>query len=234
MGNQKHIELNITLHKNLNDGEELCPTCKGFGVIVKTYLNNQTLVFCDTCKGYGVVKRCHLCNKIIPKYISKCNCEQQREIDRIERKKRLAAELSLAPDATPEILAKSDYFYSDDYGENEGYFNEWEDFFEYWYYLHFGNDDPKKRPMYVWTTEPVDLKLWAGDIVSAATEDLYEDAYDDISDKKIDELQKYLDEWCVTSGCGTTYYQGDHKVKIPWEEYDKHIEDCYGRGIHNE
>ena len=225
MENQKHIELNITLHKNLNNGEELCPTCKGFGVIVKTYLNNQTLVFCNTCFN-GVVKRCHLCNKIIPKYKSKCNCEQQREIDRIERKKRLAAELSLVPDATPEILAKSSYFYSDDYGMNEGYFDEWEDFFEDWYDKH-SDDDPKNCPMYVWNTEPVDLKIWASDIVSAATEDLYE--YDNISDEKMNELQKYLDEWCATSGYGTTYFKGDYKVKIPWEEYDKHIGELYDR-----
>lgn len=229
MRNQKHIELNITLHKNLNDGEELCPTCKGFGVIIKNYINNQSLAFCDTCYN-GVVKRCHLCNKIIPKYKSKCNCEQQREIDRIERKKRLAAELSLAPEATPDILKKSAYFYSDDYGVNDGYFDEWDDFFDYWYDAHFDSDDnPENRPKYVWTTEPVDLKLWARDIVSAATEDLYEDAYDSISSKKLDELQKYLDKWCVISGCGTTYYQGDYKVKIPWEYYDKYIEDYYGR-----
>lgn len=235
------IEINITLHKDLCDGEEICPTCNGLGVVIRDNIyglendpdktimfpyKKQSLILCPTCYN-GVIRRCNLCGEIIPLQRTKCNCEKQREIDRIEREKRAATKLSLAPDATPEILKKSEYFYSDCYGYNEGYFNEWEDFFDYWYELEYDGDAPKVRPEYVWTTEPVDLKLWASDIVSSATEDLYEDAYDSISDKKIDELQKYLDEWCVTSGCGTTYYQGDYKVKIPWEEYDKHIEDYY-------
>lgn len=239
----KHIEINITLHKDLCEGDEICPTCKGLGVVVRDNIygldndpnktimfpyKKQSLILCPTCYN-GVIRRCNLCGEIIPLQRTKCNCEKQREIDEIEREKREATKLSLAPDATPEILKKSEYFYSDCYGYNEGYFNEWDDFFDYWHELEYDGEAPKVRPEYVWTTEPVDLKLWASDIVSSATEDLYEDAYDSISDKKIDELQKYLDEWCVTSGCGTTYYQGDYKVKIPWEEYDKHIEDYYGR-----
>jgi len=230
----KHIEIDITLHKDLCEGDEICPTCKGLGVVVRDNIygldndpnktimfpyKKQSLILCPTCYN-GVIRRCNLCGGIIPLQRTKCNCEKQREIDEIEREKREATKLSLAPDATPEILKKSEYFYSDCYGYNEGYFNEWDDFFDYWHELEYDGEAPKVRPEYVWTTEPVDLKLWAGDIVLSATEDLYEDAYDSISDKKIKELQDYLDKWCVTSGCGTTYYQGDYKVRIPWEDYE--------------
>lgn len=231
------IEVNVTLHKDLCDGDEICPTCKGLGVVIrhniygldndpnKTIMfpyKKESLILCPDCYN-GVVTRCKFCGKIIPRHKTKCDCETQREIDRIESEKRAATKLALAPEATPAILKKSEYFYSDNYGYNEGYFNEWEDFFDYWHELEYYGDAPKVRPEYVWTTEPVDLKLWASDIVSAATEDLYEDAYDSISDKKIEELQKYLDEWCAVSGCGTTYYQGDYKVRIPWEDYDEDI-----------
>lgn len=54
------------------------------------------------------------------------------------------------------------------------------------------------------------------------TEDLYEDAYDDISDGEIKRLQAILDHWAKTCGVSTTYYESHkYKVRIPWEDYDK-------------
>ena len=55
-----------------------------------------------------------------------------------------------------------------------------------------------------------------------ATEDLYEDAFYDISSKEIERLQRFIDEWIKTCGVGTTYYESHkYKVRIPWEDYDE-------------
>ena len=65
------------------------------------------------------------------------------------------------------------------------------------------------------------MSIDATDIIENATEDLYEDAIDSISDKARKELQEYLDNWCKACGVGTTYYESHkYKVRIPWESVD--------------
>lgn len=226
------LSVNITLQKDLCEGEELCPTCKGLGVVIMKNrygltedpdqrimfpYRKDSLVLCPTCYN-GVVRRCKLCGKIVSRSRTKCDCDKQRELDRIEREHRLREVLSKAPEATSEILDNNEYFYSDEYGNNEGYFSDWDEFFEYWYEEH-GSEDASDRPVWVWTTVPVHMKIDAATVAESATEELYEDAYGDISDAKFKELQDYLDKWCENCGVGTTYYQGDHKVRIPWEDY---------------
>jgi hypothetical protein len=231
----KRINIDITLQKDLCEGEDICPTCKGLGIIVRDNqygikqdpdkrirfpYTHQFLAFCPTCYD-GVIKRCQFCGEIIPRIRTKCNCEKQRETVQQERERKEAEILKNAPEATPEILEKNDMFFSEAYSYNEGFFEEWEDFFEEWYQLSYGDENEKEnRPKYVWTTEPVYMKMYAADIAYSATEDLYEDAYDQISDSAIEELQDYLNKWCDSCGVGTTYIQGKYKVKIPWEEYE--------------
>lgn len=228
----KRINVNITLQKDLCEGEELCPTCNGLGVVIDKNrfslsqdpeqrimfpYKNDSLVFCPICCN-GVVTRCRFCGEIIPRRRTKCDCDKQRELDRIERKHRLRDYLSKAPEATPEILEHNAYFYSDEYGYNEGYFSDWDEFFEYWAEEH-DEDDSSDRPEWVWTTVPVHMKIDAANVAESATEALYEDAYDDISDAKFKELQDYLDKWCESCGVNISYDQGDYKVRIPWEDY---------------
>ena len=60
----KRINVNITLQKDLCEGEELCPTCKGLGVVIADNryrlkedsdqsimfpYKNDSLVFCPIC-----------------------------------------------------------------------------------------------------------------------------------------------------------------------------------------
>ena len=64
------------------------------------------------------------------------------------------------------------------------------------------------------------MHINADDIIANATENLYEDAMDNISDKKCKELQDLLDKWCDTCGVRETYVKSNkYKVKIPWENY---------------
>lgn len=227
----KTKNITVTLRKDLYGNEDICPTCKGIGLVIanNSYgLNNrdnnglpifpyqhQSLRICPTCYN-GIIHRCEFCGNIIPNHRTKCDCEKQREIDYIESQKKETEKLAKAFEAPPEVLEKSLMFFSEDYGENDGYFSDWEEFFEFWYDNH-NADAP--RPGFVWATEPYDMKIDAANIIESATEELYEDAYYDISDEKADELQNFLNKWCKTSGVRTTYYQSKYKVKIPWEGY---------------
>ena len=221
------------IEKDLDDGEELCPTCGGFSLTIRdnpyfkregqyqmSQFKNEQLVLmnCPDCYN-GVVKRCRLCGEIIRRGWLKHDCEKQQALDREEKARKEAERLAQAPVAPPEVVKDCHVFFSDYY--SGGFFEDFLDFFEEWHELE--NDKGyERRPEYVWTTTPEEFSIDARDICENATEDLYEDAYDDISDKDLERLQSLLDDWCNSTGVGTTYnISHKYKVRIPWAEYDK-------------
>lgn len=228
----RRVTINITLQKDLHSNEEICQVCQGTGLIVsdnsyglsddpdKTAgifpYKHQSLMFCPYCYN-GVVRRCPLCNKIIRRGFLKCDCEKQRDIDDAKRAEKEWQALNDAPIAPTELVEKYGVFYSDNYDENEGYFTDWEDFFENWYNCY---DILDSKPKYVWLAEPYEMRIDARNLIESATEDMYEDACHDISEKEERKLQDFLDSWCKDCGVGITYYQSKYKVKIPWEDYD--------------
>ena len=224
----------VSLVKDLYDNEEICPFCHGTGLTIMDNryglteehnytrehfpYKHQSISFCQHCYN-GVVRRCKLCGEIIHKGYLRHDCEKQREIDAAEREQKEIDKLNKTPIAPEEIEKKCDYLFSEYYPYNEGFFADWDEFFDAWYDRYSETD---KRPEFVWITKPKTMKIDASDIVDMATEDLYEDARDSISDECIDELQEYLNEWCKRCGVGETYFQDySYKVKIPWQIYDK-------------
>ena len=224
--------LNVKLRKDLHDNEEVCPRCHGTGWIITDNpyglsddpnkqagvfpYKHQSLSFCPNCYN-GIIHRCKLCGEVMPRGYLKHNCQAQMDASRRELESKRKQALIDAPFAPPEILEKSYFFYSDIFGYNEGYFDSWDEFFDYWHENGESNGD--ERPEFVWATEPVEMNIDAYDVISRATEDLYEDASTDISDAAIKELQDFLDRWCKTCGVNTTYYESKYKVRIPWENY---------------
>lgn len=222
------------LIKDLHDNEEICEVCHGLGIVIvdnpyglsddpdkKAGLfpyKHQSISFCPNCYN-GVVHRCKLCGEIInPRGFLRHNCPQQQEEDRLEAKRKEQEEWDKAEELPSNCLSDYEYFFSDSYGYDNGYFSDWDEFFDYW---HDNCEDIEERPEYVWVTTKVDMSMDAQYIVDNATEDLYEDAIEDISTEKIRQLQDFLDGWCKTCGVGATYYESHkYKVKIPWEDYD--------------
>lgn len=223
--------VNVNLRKDLHSNEEICQHCHGTGMIVvenryglsedpdksKGHFpyTHQSISFCPHCFN-GIVHRCPLCGKLIERGYSTCNCEAQKEIKKQEEINKKQDALNNAPIAPKEIVASMECFYSDNYSTNDGYFYDWEDFFEDW----FENNEPDMvKPEFVWCTEPIKISIDAQDIIEQATEDLYEDASYDISYEDRKELQDFLDSWCKRCGVATTYYESHkYKVRIPWEE----------------
>lgn len=226
--------LNASLRKDLHDNEKICPHCHGTGLVIRDNryglsddpnkkvgsfpYTHQSLFFCPHCFN-GIIHRCKLCGLIIPKGRLKHDCEQQQEIDKAERVKKEAEEWENAPIAPKEIEEACFCLYSEYFPHNEGYFCDWDEFFEAWAEEH---DPEDKRPKFVWITESVKMRIDAYNVVESATDNMYEGAIDNISTESIKELQTYLDNWCEHCGVGNTYYE-DHKykVRIPWEDYKR-------------
>lgn len=227
--------VNINLKKDLHDDEEICQHCHGTGMVITNNpyglsddpnrsigtlfpYQHQSITFCLYCYN-GIVHRCILCGQIMPRGRLKHDCEQQREIDRAELAKKEAEEWQKAPIAPKEVEEACFCLYSEYYPHNEGYFCDWDEFFESWAEEHEPDD---KRPEFVWITKSEKMRIDAYSIVESATDDLYEDAMDNISTGSIKELQDYLDKWCDNCGVGNIYYENHkYKVRIPWEKYNE-------------
>lgn len=228
------------LTKDLHDNEAICPKCHGTGMRLTDNpygLSNdpdrrigpgmfpykhQSIIFCDNCYN-GVVRICPDCGKQLPRSKLTCNCAAANARKYEERRKKYQQTLDAAEKHEPNALGTTFQMCYSDYltSHNEGYFGDWEEFFENWE-MCWGKDEPRERPQYVWGTDPLPLTLDAHNILESATEDLYEGAMDDIGDAGIAALQQLLNEWKAKYGCGDTYYQTNkHAVRIPWEQYDK-------------
>ena len=115
-------------------------------------------------------------------------------------------------------------FFSDYMGD--GFFEDWDEFFEEWWDEDKDKEFPT-RPEYVWITTPNEFRIYAENICENATNDLYEGAYEDISEEDFKRLQNFLDDWCKSSGVGVSYrVSHKYKVRIPWEDYDKMYSDA--------
>lgn len=222
------------LVKDLHDNEELCKTCGGTGIILADNpyglsddpnrqighfpYKHQAFTLCPDCYN-GVVNRCKLCGDIIrPRWSLVCNCAAQQELDKIKQKQVEREAWDKAEEIPEDLKENYQFFYSDYYGWDNGYFDDWDSFFDYWNENYEGVEE---RPEYVWVTEKVDMQIDADSIVESATEELYDDAMDDVSNEALGKLQQFLDEWCKTCGVGSAYYEShEYKVRIPWEDYD--------------
>lgn len=222
------------LIKDLHDNEEICPICHGTGLriddnpyglsndpdkrIGRFPYKHQSIRFCNNCYN-GVIRRCPDCGEQLTRFKTICDCDavKQRQHEEACRKERerIAKAEKHEPDAlgTKFIMAQSDFF-----PHNEGYFSDWEEFFDCW---DWREEDCVERPEYVWGTEEIEMSFDAADIVSAACEDMYDDAYADIGDAAIAEMQQYLNRWRDKYGCKSYMSTTRHAIRIPWEDYEK-------------
>lgn len=224
--------LDITLHKDLCKDEEICPWCHGTALVITNNpyglegdpdrkaglfpYKHQSITFCPHCYN-GVIHRCELCGEIMPKGRLKHDCEQQRTIDRKSAAEKERQEMGAAKEYLPEALDDFLMCYYGGYPHDNGYFMDWDSFFDWWDSEFEGE---LERPEFVWGTEKVEMSMDADSIIEDATQDLYEDAEDNISGEERKKLQSLLNDWCANCGVGTTYMESHKsKVRIPWDMY---------------
>ena len=219
--------LGKTLIKDLHDNEEICPICHGTGLCIRDNpygLSNdpekkfnqfpykhQSITSCPNCYN-GVVRYCPDCGKQLSRMRTICDCEaaQQRRQQEEDRKEQELFDKTEKhePNALGDkfLMAQSDF-----YPYNDGYFVSWDDFFDNL------DADIAERPIYVWGTSEIELSLDATDIVSTACEDMYDDAYSDIGDAAVKEMQDFLDAWKEKYGVRSYSVTTKHAIRIPWE-----------------
>ena len=108
----KHISLNVadeikkilpvTLEKDLQDNEAICPVCHGLGLIKKDFpfgvkeddtekafklnwYDNEYLTFCPNCY-FGVIKTCKYCGKPFQRNSNRCDCNEYKEQEAEEKR----------------------------------------------------------------------------------------------------------------------------------------------------
>lgn len=245
----KHILINVseeiknilpdTLEKDLQDYERICPVCHGLGVVLDNNIygikgdtseaakksmfpyNHQAIKFCPNCYN-GVISLCKYCGKQIQKgSIDSCDCEQYKAKE--EEKNRIKYQELI--DKAEEVDIKdvdSDMWFYDE--QTDDYFSDIESFVDaYRDFEEYESDEEKMNnlPEVLWLTDPVDISMDAYSIIENACEDLHEDAYDNISDKDMKELQNILDEWCnKQTGTRTVYPNYKKYVRVGKEWFE--------------
>lgn len=224
----KHISLNveeeikkilpITLEKDLQDDEIICPVCHGLGILKQDYrfgvkeddteknfklnwYDNEYLTLCPHCY-FGRLKTCKYCGKVLSKGLNRCDCEDFLEQEREEKRIKYQETINKAK----EIDIESVFTYLYDEKSNE-YFSDIDEFITYYEDVaDFKNDEEmlKKLPEILWVCEEAMLSMDADSIIDNACDELHEDARENISDEK--ELQEFLDKWCAKQSGTTSYY----------------------------
>lgn len=224
---------NTPLRKDLNDNEEICPVCHGLGLIIRNNVyglsndpnrmvmfpyKHQSVSFCDNCYN-GVIRRCKYCGENKTRGYHNCDGTRQEFQEEQDKKEIHTMELARKIQYDSDEAKNMKMLFSESYPYNEGYFSDWDDYFNAWYDSNDHSSD-NIRPEYVYGTYEMGLKIDIENAIEDACSDLHESARDNISG--IDKLQEIVDDWCSEqSGCVTYFQDQKVAVKIPWEECDQ-------------
>ena len=249
MKNIKHISLNVTdeikkilpvtLEKDLQDDEIICPVCHGFGILKQDYrfgvkeddtekafklnwYDNEYLTLCPNCY-FGRIKTCKYCGKPLQKQTNRCSCDGYRKQEAEEKRIRYQETINKAKEV--DVDSVTTYLYDE---QTDHYFSEIEDFVnEYKDSTEFENDEEMiaNLPEVLWVCTKEEITMDAGQIIEDACEELHEDARDCISNKDEKQLQEFLDKWCEKQSekqSETTTYYPCYKeyVKVQKEWFD--------------
>ena len=170
---------------------------------------------CIVCDN-GIIHICPDCGKVLGRS-TYCNSEVCKNIREIESQLRLIEyQLGLYEKATKYTLSNVpkesiEYFYSDLYGYDEGYFVDIDSLEDYC------KENDIEFPKFIFGTKQKQLNIEAYSVVENALEEWYEDAMDRVDDESLGKLQSDLDDFCKNSGVYTCY-EVDYSVCIELEE----------------
>jgi hypothetical protein len=182
------------VHLYLEDGSQVAAVmCGACGKIWGNTEGAETCCAPRKCKDCGrpVSRRAYVC------------CDECREAHRRERENEAWSRATKvrAEDWDGPVFVADDEFY-DSVG----------DLVDAYY------DEDAEPPEHVWGAAPDGLVLSASDILTHATDEMYEGAYDHIGREDVLCLQKILDAWTQRYGPPDGYYEDRTRaiVDIPW------------------
>lgn len=180
----------------LKENEKHCEKCGGTGWL---YVENEKEKYIEKCThcDNGIMHICSECGNITGRstYCASENCRLKRERESEARRFEKANKYTL--DNVPR--ESCEYFFSDSYGYDDGYFDDIYSLEDYC------KDNDVEMPKYIWGTYKKELSMDAESIVSNELEEWYEDAFDRVDDKELFLLQAALDNFCENCGVGNCY-----------------------------
>ena len=229
MPNRVMIDVPITviprvIIKDLAENEEICPTCRGLGVVLSPNryglpdehkslheyfpYRNEAFRYCPTCIN-GVVRLCVYCRMPITSGYG-CQCP--------DAKAEKAAERVREREARWEKSSKITYRMACD-RYNVLYLDDCEEFVSSDNVLDVVRDYAARKinPVivkHIYGTERTRIAFNANQIIEDACEDLHDDAQDSICLMATDEMQRFLDRWADQHGDGTVTYWPDYSVGV--------------------
>ena len=195
-----------------------CSKCEGIGWVME---DKGHIKSCWTCGGMGFINFCEECgNDTHSAYRTLCETcwRKQREKEKLkEEQSNFNQSVKLVFGKDDEKINSFNMFYSEHFPYNEGYFSDFDEFFEA---LDEENTIEDKRPYYVWGTFETQINIDVETLLEDACEDLHEEAYSSIDEKDFKELEQFIENWCKKQTQTTTYYPNfKYSIIIPWEEY---------------
>lgn len=218
-----------TLVKDLTENERICPVCHGLGIRVADNVfgiqgdeseagrrecfpySNQAFTFCQSC-SWGVQRLCPYCGRpyALQTYLH-CNCDGQKEADRVAAEREWNATLSKAVEVDEEEILDAMLYCR----ENDECYESVDEFQDDWVFNEY-DDIYDERPDRLWVCDTGKISIDASDVIDMVCNDLHEDAVDECDKSS---LQKLLDDWCAKQTGTTTYYPCyERYVKVDWNK----------------
>lgn len=212
------IEIDLThllptkVTRTLRDGQALCPTCKGVGLVRNSEADGEFILVCAKCHGRAYVTKCPHCGELDLENHHSCDGarrERAIETERREQEKWNNAEKITYAEACKRyeqvVIDWDTYLPIEDVFDNiaNGWIGEGE----------------RTIPR-VWGTTARSLSLDTSAILEHELENLHEDA--EVRQQDEAELRAFLDEWCKRPSVvnSTMTYFLDEKVAIVVTEDD--------------
>lgn len=200
----------------LKNNQIHCKECKGIG-----WLDTEqgSIESCKNCGGKGYINLCESCGVEVNYYHSLCDeCQRKKWNEKLLKEEQEAFERSekLIFGKDDEKIKEIKQFYSEIYPYNEGFFDDFDEFFDVMKEKGFTKET---GPLYVWATQGKLIELDVDNILEYACEELHENSYENISDEDYNELKTFLQQWCAKqTGTATSYPNYRCSIMVPWED----------------
>lgn len=212
------IEIDLTgvlptkVTRTLDEGQELCPTCSGVGLVRKSDERGDYITICTYCYGRTYVNKCLYCGEV-ERGLSAHRCDglsakRKEEFERREQDKWDNAEKISYAEACKryeQVVVGLDTFLPiEDVLDQIA--SDWQE----------GGDIHIPR---VWGTYSRSFVIEADDVLGGL-EDLHDNA--EVCDQDYKDLNNFLQTWCKRSSVvnGTKTYYPDERVAIVVTEKD--------------
>lgn len=195
----------------LKENEKHCEKCGGTGWLYIEREEEKYIEKCPICDN-GIIHICPECGNVTGKWTC-CNdkmCRLKRE--EIYELARYEKATKYTLDNVPK--ESMEYFFSDLYGDNNGFFDDIDSLEDYC------RDNDIELPKYIWGTNKKELSIDAYNFITNELEEWYEDAFEGVNDNELAKLQVALDDFCKNCGVGACY-DVDYKTCVNISDISK-------------